>query len=104
MTARIFSSHVYGYSEVVGRGWREFWVSTLQAHNQIVDCSENKLPNFRKRTFTRINTNWKLPWVILPCTSTRIKSCATVATYLQHQLKGVQIGEQKWGFCALGKN
>ena len=38
----------------------------------------------------------------LPSTSTRIKSCATVAADLQHPLKGVQGGEQKWGTLCLG--
>ena len=33
----------------------------------------------------------------LPSTSTRIKSCAAAAADLQHPLKGVQGGVQKWG-------
>ena len=28
---------------------------------------------------------------------------ATVATYLQQPLKGVQIGEQKWGILCFGE-
>ena len=39
----------------------------------------------------------------LPFTSTRIKSCAPVATDLQDPLKGVQGGEQKWSTLCSGE-
>ena len=43
-------------------------------------------------------TNWHLS-----STSARTKSCAVAATDLQHSLKGVQGGEQKWGTLCFEK-
>ena len=43
--------------------------------------------------------NWNLP-----STSTRIKSCAAAAAYLQYPLKEVQGGEQKWWALCSRKN
>ena len=44
-------------------------------------------------------TNGHSPWALA---STRLKSWATAAADLQHLLKGVQGGEQKWGMLCSG--
>ena len=60
----------------------KIWFDVPQLNSIFQACSWTSLST----------TNWHLP-----STSTRTKSCAVAATDLQHSLKGVQGGEQKWG-------